>query len=54
MPESLGSGLRHRRHDSGGFISLCRGGGIDEGVGIFSWQAALFLRAVRLTDTKAK
>jgi hypothetical protein len=54
MPEGVRSGLRQRRHDSGGFISLRRGGRVDEGLGIFSGQAAMLLRAVRFADIEAK
>ena len=52
--KASGAAYRHRRHDSGGFISLRRGGRVDEGVGIFAWQAAMFLRAMRLADPEAK
>jgi hypothetical protein len=54
MPEGVRSGLRQRRHDSGGCVSLRGGGRVDEGLGILSRQAPMFLRAVRFADIEAK
>jgi hypothetical protein len=46
--------VRHWRDDSDGFVSIRCGGTTIEGMGIFSGQAAMFLRAMWFTDLETQ
>jgi hypothetical protein len=54
VSEGVGRFVRHWSDDSDGFVSIRCGGRIIKGMGIFSRQAAMFLRAMRFADPQTQ
>ena len=54
VPKGVRCVFRHRCDDSGGFVSIRRGSRTTERVGIFSREAAMFLRTLWFTDSQTQ